>query len=41
MTEYTGDAQGTVANNVPDIDLPFIRPMMSTAGPRFRISRVP
>ena len=27
-TEYLGDARGTVAMNVPEIDLPFIRPMM-------------
>jgi imidazolonepropionase-like amidohydrolase len=28
IQEFEGDARGTVAMNVPEIDLPFIRPMM-------------
>lgn len=31
--EYTGDVRGTVAMDVPELDLPFIRPMMEYGRP--------
>ncbi|MEX2471523.1 MAG: amidohydrolase family protein [Gemmatimonadota bacterium] len=33
IQEYTGEVRGTVAMNVPELDLPFIRPMMEYGRP--------